>query len=451
MSKGIRWVILSLLVWVLAFPVNGQKKIIDQVVAIVGESTILESDIEGSYQQMKVEGRVSPGENVKCNILEDIMIQKLLLHQARLDSLVIDEGQVERQLEARLQYFIQQVGSKEKLEAYYHKSYLEIKEDFREPLREQLLTNEMQNNTIKDVKMTPREVRVFYKSLPRDSVPEMPEHYVIQQIQINPPFSEEAKLAARQKLLNLRKRILDGESFATLAVLYSEDPGTARMGGELGYQGKAELDKNFARVAFSLKIGQVSQIVETRFGFHIIQMINRKGDRVNVRHILIKPKLSAEAIKRANKLLDSIAYEIRIDSLSFEEAAYKFSEDENTRTTGGLLLNPATGDSRFKLGELNKKMAGIVSRLKPGEISDPFQYVDNTGNVVFKIIKLKSVIPAHRASLELDYEMLQNMAKAKKQQKVFQNWIREHLKTTFVHITDSYKHCKFRFKGWLNQ
>ncbi len=448
MGKGIRWITVLLFAWLVTIPVTGQA-IIDRIVAIVGESTILESDIESQYLQMKAEGRRIPAKHMKCNILEDIMVQKLLLHQARLDSLIVDEGQVERQLDARLQYYIQMIGSKEKLENYFHKSFLEIKEDFRDPMREQMLTQQMQQKIIEDVKMTPREVRAFYRSLPKDSIPMIPEQYVIQQIQINPPYSEEAKLAARQKLLELRKRILEGESFKTLAMLYSEDPGSARNGGELGYQGKAQLVKNFARVAFSLKEGQVSQIVETPFGYHIIQMIDRRGDQVNVRHILVKPKLSADAIRRAHELLDSVAYQIRMDSLSFERAAFRYSEDDKTRTLGGLMINPATGDTRFTLTQLDKKMADVISRLKPREISDPFQYVDNTGNVVFKIVKLKSVIPAHKANLSLDYDLLQNMAKGGKQEEVFHTWIREELKTTYVKVDDAYQHCSFRFKGWV--
>ena len=450
MSKWIQWMAGLLLIFGGTFPAAGQVKIIDQIVAIVGESTILESDLESQYLQMKAEGRATPGKNMKCNILEDIMVQKLLLHQARLDSLKIDEGQVERQLDARLQYFIQQIGSKEKLEAYFHKSYLEIKEDFREPMREQMLTQQMQQKIIEDVKMTPREVRAYYHSLTKDSIPEIPEQYEIQQILINPPYSEEAKVAARQKLLELRKRILEGESFKTLAILYSEDPGSARNGGELGYQGKAQLVKNFARVAFSLKKGQVSQIVETPFGYHIIQLIDRKGDQVNVRHILIKPKLSADAIKRANELLDSLAFQIRMDSLSFERAAFLFSEDKNTRTIGGLMINPSTGDTRFTISQMDRKMADVVSRLKPGEISDPFQYVDQTGNVVFKIIKLKSVIPAHKANLSLDYSLLQNMAKSGKQKEVFHEWIRNNLKTTYVRVDGSYRQCHFKF-DWVHR
>ena len=423
--------------------------IIDKIVAIVGDNTILESDVQMQYEQMRRQGAIPVGQASRCKILEDIMVQKLLYHLAKLDSLPLDAGEVERQLDARLDYFVKMIGSRKALEEFYHKSFLEIKDDLRDEVREQVLAGKEQNNIIQDVTITPGEVRSFYRKLPKDSIPLIPEQYVIQQIQINPPYSEEAKIAARQKLLDLRKRIIEGERFSTLAILYSEDPGTARRGGELGFMGKAELDKDFARVAFSLKKGQVSPIVETRFGYHIIQLIDRKGDMINVRHILVKPKLSAEAIRRANHLLDSIARQIRIDSLSFEKAAFLYSEDDETRTTGGLVINPNTGESRFDMSQLDKKTGQLVDKMKEGEISDPFQIVDNSGNTVFKIIRLKKVVPAHRANLQLDYELLANMAKQEKQKEVFNEWVEEKLQTTYVRVDDEYKNCKFQYKGWI--
>ncbi len=425
------------------------RMIIDKIVAIVGGNTILESDVMMQYEQMRRQGSIPPGQVSRCRILEDIMVQKLLYHQAKLDSLKLEPGEVERQLDARLNYFIKMIGSQRALEEFYHKSYLEIKNDLRNDVREQVLAGKEQSNIIQDVTITPGEVKSFYKKLSPDSIPVIPEQYEIQQIQINPPYSEEAKIAARQKLLDLRKRIIEGERFSTLAILYSEDPGTARRGGELGFTGKADLDKNFAQVAFSLKKGQVSPIVETRFGYHIIQLIDRKGDMINVRHILVKPKLSAEAITRANTLLDSIARQIRIDSLSFERAAFLFSEDEETRTTGGLVLNPATGDPRFDMSQLDKKTGQLVARMKEGEISDPFQYIDNAGNVVFKIIRLKKIIPAHKANLKLDYELLANMAKQQKQKEVFDEWVEEKLQTTYSRVDEEYQSCQFQYKGWI--
>ncbi|NOY37685.1 MAG: peptidylprolyl isomerase [Chlorobi bacterium] len=426
-----------------------QEKIIDQIVAIVGESIILESDIESQYLQMKAQGMLPPAGDPKCQILEDIMLQKLLLHQAKVDSLVVDEGQVDRELDGRLEYFIRQIGSREKLEQYFHKSYLEIKEDFRDPVREQLLTQQMQSQIISDVKMTPGEVRAFYRKTPRDSLPDIPVRYEIQEIKINPPYSEEARLAARQKLLELRKRIVEGENFATLAILYSEDPGSASHGGDLGFQGKAELDKDFAKAAFSLKKNQVSPIVETKFGYHIIQMIERQGDRIRVRHILVKPKLSPDAVTRANDLLDSVAHKIRVDSLTFKGAAWLYSEDENTKTTGGLLINPQTGDTRFDLSQVDQTTASVISKMKEGEVSDPFQTMDQAGNIVFKIIKIKKIIPAHKANLDLDYDLLQNMAKSGKQQQVFTDWVKDKQKTTYIRIDDAYKGCDFTNKGWI--
>jgi peptidyl-prolyl cis-trans isomerase SurA len=337
MMRRIPLIVLLLLMVTVSRISAQQRMIIDKIVAIVGESTILESDVQMQYVQMRRQGMISAGKASRCRILEDIMVQKLLYHQSKLDSLPLDPGEVERQLDARLEVFVKQIGSQEALEKFYHKSFLEIKDDFRDDVREQVLAGKEQGNIIQDVTMTPGEVKSFYKKLPKDSIPVIPEQYEIQQIQINPPYSAEAKIAARQKLLDLRKRIIEGERFSTLAILYSEDPGSARRGGELGYTGKAELDKDFARVAFSLRKGQVSPIVETRFGYHIIQLIDRKGDMINVRHILIKPKLSADAIRRANTLLDSIARQIRIDSLSFRKAAFLYSEDKETRTTGGLV------------------------------------------------------------------------------------------------------------------
>ena len=426
-----------------------QRKVIDKIVAIVGGNIILESDVMMQYEQMRRQGSIPAGQASRCKILEDIMVQKLLYHQAKLDSLPLEPGEVERQLDARLDYFIKMIGSQKALEEFYHKSFLEIKNDLRDDVREQVLAGKEQSNIIQDVTITPGEVKSFYRKLSKDSIPIIPEQYEIQQIQINPPYSEEAKIAARQKLLDLRKRIIEGESFSTLAILYSEDPGSARRGGELGFTGRADLDKDFARVAFSLKKGQVSPIVETRFGYHIIQLIDRKGDMINVRHILIKPKLSGDAIQRANILLDSIARQIRIDSLSFEKAAFLYSEDEDTRTTGGLVINPATGDPRFDMSQLDKRTGQLVARMKEGEISDPFQYIDNAGNIVFKIIRLKKIIPAHRANLALDYELLSNMAKQQKQKEVFNQWVDDRLKTTYTRVDEEYQGCKFQFKGWI--
>ena len=440
--------LIPVFIFSLMAPVAAQQKMIDQIVAIVGESIILESDIESQYLQMQAQDALPESGDPKCMILEDIMMQKLLLHQAKVDSLVVDDGQVERELDGRLEYFIRQIGSREKLEQYFRKSYLEIREDFKEPVREQLLTQMMQSEIISDIKMTPSEVRAFYRKTPKDSLPEIPTRYVLQQIKLNPPYSEAARIEARQKLLDLRKRIIEGENFATLAILYSEDPGSSSKGGDLGFQGRAELDKDFSQAAFSLKKNQVSPIVETQFGYHIIQMLERQGDRIRVRHILIKPKLSDDAVARANTLLDSIAQQIRADSMTFEAAAWKFSQDEETRSTGGLLINPASGDTRFDLSQLDQTTASVVSKMKAGEISDPFQTMDMAGNAVFKLIKVKEIIPAHKANLELDYDLLQNLARSGKQQEVFLNWIKEKVTTTYIRIDPSYQGCSFSY-NWL--
>jgi len=306
---------------IFSFTISAQDEVIDRIAGVVGDQIILQSDIENQYLQLKAQGYRGNEEKIKCSILEDQLAQKLLLNQAKVDSIEITEGQVEMELNRRLQAFINQIGSEKQLEDYYQKSILEIKEDFRELIRNQLLTEEMQRNIAGEITVTPSEVKKFYKRTPKDSLPLVNSQIEIRQIVKIPPFSEEAKLEVREKLLNLRKRIINGESFSTLAVLYSEDKGTAIKGGELGFTNKADLVTEFASSAFSLKKGIVSTIVETEFGYHIILLIDRRDDQVNVRHILMKPKTSLKAKLQAKSFLDSLSQVIRTDSITFKNSA----------------------------------------------------------------------------------------------------------------------------------
>lgn len=429
-------------------PGVAQEKIIDQIVATVGNNIILESDIENQYIQMRNQGYVAQGD-LKCEVLEDLLAQKLLLHQAKVDSIEVTDAQVEQELNARLQSFIQRIGSQEKLEAYYNKSLLEIRDDFRGLIRDQLLTQSMQREIGSKITVTPSEVRSFYRSLSKDSLPLIPEQIEYRQLVRNPPYSEKTKLEVRQKLLDLRKRILNGEDFATLAILYSEDPGSAPNGGEMDYMGKSELVKEFADAAFSLKKGAISPIVETKFGFHIIQLIDRKGEKVKVRHILLKPKVTAEESRKALSLLDSIADFIRKDSITFIQAVHRYSQDEDTRMSGGIVVNPNTGDSRFSLDQLDQATAEAIRNLKTNQVSAAFEAADMAGNKVYKIIMITNRIPSHRASLKNDYNLLQDMTKMSRQQETFTNWIAEKQKTTYIKIDDSFKGCQFKNKGWI--
>ncbi len=427
---------------------KAQVKIVDQIVAVVGNNIIIQSDIENQFLQMRSQGYSSRGD-MKCEILEDLLIQKLMLNQAKVDSIEITDAQVEQTLNNQLQNFIDRIGSQEKLEAYYNKSLLEIKADFRDMIRNQLLTQEMQGIIAQDISATPSEIKDFYKSIPKDSLPLIPAQVKYKQLLRNPPFNKESKIIVRQKLLDLRKRIIEGEDFSTLAILYSEDPGSAQKGGELGFQGKSELVKEFADIAFSLRKGSVSPIVETKFGFHIIQLIDRQGEKINVRHILVKPKVTMDEIKQVFDFLDSLIVKINQDSISFELAVRLYSEDEDSRLNGGIMVNPNTGDTKFQLDQLDQATARAIQDLDQGSLSESFETQDMTGNRVFKVIKLSERIEPHKASLKLDYTILQSMTKNSKQQETFMAWIEEKQKITYIRIDKSYRRCQFNSKYWI--
>lgn len=447
-KKIISYFPIFIITFLFPFHVSAQQKIIDRIVATVGNEIILQSDIENMYRQMLSQGMTSQGD-MKCEILEDLLASKLMLNQAKIDSIEVGAPQVEMELNSRLQKFIDQIGSQEKLEAYYDKSIQQIKSDFRDLIRDQMLTQEMQKTISKDITATPSEIKSFYKKIPKDSLPVIPTQIEYRQLVRNPPYSEESKLAIRQKLLDLRKRVLNGEDFATLAILYSEDPGSAAKGGELGYMGKSELVPEFSEVAFSLKKGAVSPIVKTKFGYHIIQLIDRKDEKVNVRHILLKPKVTLLERKKALEFLDSIVTLIRADSLTFIQAVHIYSQDEETVMSGGIAVNPMTGDTRFQLDQLDQATAEAVSKIALNDVSDPFESKDMTGTPVFKVIKITNRIEPHTANLKYDYSVLTQMTKMSKQQQVLTDWIKDKQKSTYIRIDDSYKGCNFKSKGWI--
>ncbi len=427
-----------------------QEKVIDQVVAVVGNDVILLSDIENQVLQMQAEGINVEG-GINCNVLENFLVQKLFLHQARVDSVQIDPSMVEEELNMRMNYFIRQIGSQKKLEDYYNKSIIEIKEDLRQMVYDQKLTQKMQQEIIGELEATPAEVKSFYQNAPRDSLPFIESYVEIQQVVKRPPYSEESIYDVRQRLLELRKRITEGEDFTTLAILYSEDQGTAGKGGELGMMSRAELVPEFAEAAFKLREGGVSGIVETEFGYHIIQLIEREGERVNVRHILMKPKISREAKLRVEKSLDSIARLIRQDSITFELAARRFSDDKKTRLNGGLMINPQTADSRIKLEELNRPDYFAARNLKVGEISEPYETFDEKGQTIFKIIRIKKRSEPHRANLKEDYTRLAELAKSAKRQDILNQWIKEKQKEVYIHLEENFRDCEFQNSGWLKE
>lgn len=420
--------------------------IIDKVVGVVGKSIIQYSDVEEQYLQTLAQG-ISETENMKCEIFEDLLAQKLMVTQAAVDSLEVTEVDVEMELERRIQYFVGQIGTEEKLVEYFDKSILEIKEDMRDAVRDQLLMQMMQGEIVKDISITPREVREFYYNLPEDSLPFVESEVEINQIVIYPKSGEEAVFEVKDRLLGLRERIINGENFATLAVLYSEGP-SASKGGELGWTAKADLDPAYVKAATGLKKGQVSKIVETSFGYHLIKLEDKTEDRIKTRHIIMKPKISTEAKLEAQNKLDSLITLIRLDSMKFEQAAMYFSQDPDTRLNGGQRINPYTGTTKFQFDQFDTKEYYIIRNMDVGEISDPYESTDDKGKTVYKVIKIKSKTNPHKANLKQDFNMLKQMALQKKQSEIIDKWIEEKLKSTYVRLEEPYNNCNWRIKGW---
>lgn len=425
----------------------GQQHVLDRVVAVVGNEAILESDMEQEIMQLRAQGRMVD-DALRCELFEHLLVQKLLLAQARIDSLTVNDFAVEQEVEQRLRYFTVQLGSTQKVEEYWHKPMFEIKEQMKQFVSEKNLTQQMQSKIVGEVHITPRDVEQYYKSLPADSFPMIPEQFVIQQIAKYPPSGSEARYLVRERMLELRERVLKGEKFQTLAVMYSEDPGSARRGGELGLSPRDQWAKPFADAAWSLKLGQVSQIVETEFGYHIIQCIEIQGELRNLRHILIRPKFSAETQQQASHLLDSVATLIRADSVSFERVVVRYSEDKNTRMSGGYVVNPQTQTTRFEKDQLVPNDYFVLKDMKVGELSSPFESKDQSGNDIFKVIKLKELIPSHRANIAQDYMVVHDIAQGQKQQEVLEAWIQKRIKSAYIMVAPEMRSCKLE-RQWV--
>ena len=426
---------------------SSEKVLIDQVVAVVGSNVILYSEIENEFIQSQLQGNTK-GFATKCSILEDLMFQKLLLTQAEIDSVQVTDKQVESELDRRLRYFINQVGSKEKLEEYFKKTILEIKEDMREKIHDYLLIQNVQSKLTQDIKITPSEVSEFFSNIPADSLPLIGSQIEIEQIVKQPIISNVEIDIVKDKLNGLRDRVLKGEDFATLANLYSEDPGSMNKGGEIGFVGRGELYPEFEAVAFSLKPGEVSPIVKTEKGYHIIQLIERRGEYINVRHILIVPKPSPIDLAKSKNDLDNITALIAMDTLTFEQAAARYSDDPN-KVNGGKLVNPYTGDSKFTPEEVEPNLFFIVEKMSVGQKSAPMLFTNEAGQQAYRIVYLKSRTNPHKANLKDDYPQIQNMAISIKQNQALNRWVVEKSKNTFVKISSDYKTCIFKY-DWVS-
>ena len=452
MKRGFRFLLLFAGVFLSGITsLKSQQVLVESVAAIVGNEVIYLSDIENMAADARRSGNKTAVEDLRCQVLQQLMINKLFVDQARIDSIEIKDSDIEGELNVRLNEAIRSAGSEQALVGYFKKSLSEIQQDIKKVLLEQATIREVQRGVAEGIKVTPSELRKFYASIPKDSIPVIPQKVQLSIIQLDPPGNEENKAEARQKLLDIRSQILAGKSFNVLAIMYSEDPGTAARGGEVGYLMRGELEKEYADAAFSLTKNTVSKIVETRLGFHIIQLIDRNGDLINTRHILIKPKVRADQAVRAMAKLDSIADLIRKDSIKFTDAAFKYSTHKDSRVNGGKFVStdPTNRDTWFTLEELNPEMYIKVRDLKIGEISDPFRTTDENNNVVFRIVKLDSEVPAHRANLKDDYQSLYNAALVKKQTKTYSDWVTKKLETTYIKVSDEFKSCEFLKQGWL--
>lgn len=441
--------LLLLILFVCTDYLSAQKNVIDKIVAVVGEEVILKSDIENAFLQEQGRGLVSSSSDFKSELLEQQLIQKLLMAQAQIDSISVTEDEVENALSSQIDYFISNIGSQERLERYFGKSLQEIKDDMRSPMRERLITEQMQQKIVEKIRITPSEIRNYFKRIPKDSLPDMPDRFELQQIVLQPNIKDAEKERVREKLREFRDKILKGEeSFNTLAVLYSEDKESAARGGELGYYSRNSLDPAFAEAAFNLKPGKISKIVESEFGFHIIQLIDRQGDKINVRHILLQPKVSEEEKKEALNRLDSIRQYIVDGKMTFEEAAYYLSSDKKTRNNGGLFADPVTSEARIARADIPAEMAREVNRLKAGEISLPFVSWTQ-GKEEYKIVKVKAFYPKHKANLDDDWQNFELQLTREKQMEKLEKWIKEKQSSTYIHIDENYRNAKFRYDGWI--
>ena len=411
----------------------------------------MKSEVEEQRVRAQYEGVVIEGDPY-CVIPEQIAIQKLYLHQAQLDSIEVNESTVMNQVEMRLNYFISQIGSKEKLEEYFGKNILALREDMRTSVRDQMIIQQMQQTLVENIKSTPADVRRFYNTLTADSIPTIPAQVELQIISFTPAVPQEEIEAVKERLREFAERVNSGTTeFSMLARLYSEDTETAKRGGELGFLGKGQLVPEFANVAFNLTDPKrVSRVVESEFGFHIIQLIEKRGDRLNCRHILMKPKVSLDDQQKAIEKLDSITDLIRKDKMTFEQGVMYFSTDKNSAMNAGLMLNQNTGTSKFEYQELPQEVAKVVYGMNVSEISKPFVMIDPASNKeVVAVVKVKSKVETHKANLLDDYQMLKNYYENMKKEQFLSDWIAKKQKETYISIDPAWQNCKFEYPGWI--
>lgn len=433
-----------------------EESVIDEVIWVVGDEPILLSDVEAMRMQGEMEGMRWQGDP-DCSIPEQIAVQKLFLHQAEIDSIEVSEAEVSQGVERQINYWIQMIpgGTKEKLEEYKNMSITDIRRSLHDDYRNRMLIEREREKLVEDITVSPADVRKYFSTLPEDSLPIIPTEVEVQIITRTPKVETAEINRIKDELREYTDRVTKGEtSFATLARLYSEDPGTARLGGEFDdYVGRGMLDPAFANVAFNLTDPKkISKIVETEFGFHIIQLIDKRGDKIKVRHILRKPTITKEAINKASMQLDSIAMDIRAGKFTFEEAATYISDDKDTRNNNGLMANSTEEGrtSKFQMRNLPTEVARVVDTLKVGQVSAPFKMIsEKNGKTLCAIVKLKSRVETHRATITEDFQAMRDIVLAKRKEEFVKEWIKDKIKKTYIRINDRYKNCNFEYQGWV--
>lgn len=429
-----------------------QTNVIEEVAWVVGDQPIWKSEIEDQYNNMQYE-KVDFAGDPYCVIPEQLAIEKLYLHQADIDTVQVQESMIQAEVDARMNFYITQLGSKEKVEEYFRRPLVEMRAAMADMVRNQSKIREVQRSLTKDVKATPSDVRRFFDKLPADSVPYIPMQVEVELISINPVIPRQEIDAVKARLRDYADRVSRGESeFSTLAILYSEDPGSASRGGEIGFMGRGHLDPEYAAVAFNLNDPKkISRIVESQYGYHIIQLIEKRGDRINTRHILLRPHVSQNDINDAVTRLDSLRT-IMVDSakFTFEEAVPYVSQDKDTRNNRGRMVNPQTGTTRFEMAQLPQEIAKTVNNMEVGEISKPFVMTDTKLNrEVVAIVKLTARIDGHKANIADDYQTIKDLCEQSRRQEILKNWLEKKITETYVKIEPGWRNCEFEHKGWI--
>jgi len=445
LTKGL---LLSGIILGSVFVSNAQDKVVDQIVAIVGSNPILKSDIEQQVMDARAQGQTTEGD-LKCEILEKLLEQKLLLAEAELDTnIVVTDNQINQNMDRRLKYFIENIGSEKEVEKYFKKSINQLKSEMSEMIKEQLKTEQMQQKISKNITTTPSEVRNYFRQLPKEKIPMIGSQMEYAQITILPVITEQEDMDVKSRLREYKRRVENGENFATLAVMYSEDPGSARNGGEMDYVGRAMLDPAFATEAFNLKVGAVSKVVRSEFGYHIIQLIDKRGEKIKCRHILILPKIDPKELDKSKGRIDSLVSFIAKKTITWDQAAYMYSSDKNTRNNGGLVTSQKTGSTKFLMEELDPDVSKVITSLQVGQVSEPFLGMDDKQRKVYKVIKLLSRTNAHSANLQEDYQHMSEIYLEKKKEDTYRAWLAKQQAKTYIHIDDLYSNCNFKLKSW---